>query len=76
MSDGFHDNYIIINSDKCSYKCLAKNTNDDDTLSFDEFNLKNRNEKTIPGMKIDRKLTFSSHIKTLCAKAGQKFRAI
>ena len=34
------------------------------------------NKETILGIKIDQKLTFSSHIKTLCTKAGQKLRAL
>ena len=51
---------------------LGKNNNDDDTFSFNEFNLKNSNKETILGIKIQSKLTFSDHIEMLCAKAGQK----
>ena len=53
-----------------SYTCLGKN-NDDDASSFNEFSLKNSDEETILGIKINPKLTFNSHIKTLCTKAGQ-----
>ena len=59
---------MIINPDECSYMCLDKNNNDDDTSSFNALNLKNSNEETI-GIKIDRKLTSNSHIKTLYTKA-------
>ena len=67
---------MIINPDKCSYICLGKNNNDDDTFSFNEFSLKNSNEETIFGIKIDQKLAFSSHIQTLCTKAGQNLCAV
>ena len=63
---------MIINPDKGSYMCLGKNNNDDYTFCFNEFNLKNSNEETILGMKIERKFAFSSHIKTIFTKAGQK----
>ena len=32
---------------------LDKNNNGDDTLNFNKFNLKNGNEETIPGIKIN-----------------------
>ena len=32
---------------------LDKNNNGDDTLNFKEFSLKNGNEETIPGIKIN-----------------------
>ena len=52
--------------------CLGKNSNDDDTFTFNVFNLKNNSKVTIPGRKIYQTFTFNSHIKTLCTKGGQK----
>ena len=48
-----YGNCMIINPDKCSHMSLSKNNNDDDTFSFSDFNLKNSNEGTIVGIKID-----------------------
>ena len=45
-------------------------------LNFNVFNQKNSNKETILGVKINRKITFGSHIKTFCAKAGEKLCAI
>ena len=59
---------MIINPD---YVCFGKDNSSDNTFSLNEFNLKNSNEETIFGMKIDLNLTFNSHIKTSYTKAGQ-----
>ena len=36
----FSDYYMIINHDKCKYKCMGKNSDDNYTLCLNEFNLK------------------------------------
>ena len=73
LTEWFCDNYMIINPDKCCFVCMGKNNNDE---VVKEFSLKNSNEKTILGIKTDRKLTFYSYIKTLCTKTGQKLCAL
>ena len=55
---------------------MGKNSYDNDTLSLNEFNLKNSDHEIILGITIDRKLTFNKHIKNLCKKAGQKLSAL
>ena len=40
LNEWFDDNYMIINPEKCSYMCLCKSGNDNDTFSINEFNLK------------------------------------
>ena len=55
---------------------MGKNSYDNDTLSLNEFNLKNSDHEIILGIRIDRKLTFNKHIKNLCKKAGQKLSAL
>ena len=72
----FSDNYMIINPDKCKYMCMGKNSDDNDTLSLNEFNLKNSDYEIILGITIEQKLTFTKHIKNLCKKAGQKLCAL
>ena len=41
---------MIINPD---YVCFGKDSSNDNTFSLNELNLKNSNEETIFGMKID-----------------------
>ena len=72
----FSDNYMIINPDKCKYMCMGKNSDGIDTLSSNEFNLKNSDYEIILGITIEQKLTFTKHIKNLCKKAGQKLCAL
>ena len=55
---------------------MGKISYDNDTLSLNEFNLKNSDHEIILGITIDRKLTFNKHIKNLCKKAGQKLSAL
>ena len=64
LTEWFDDYCMIINPHNCSYICLSKNNNDDDSLNFNEFNLKNSGEEITPKIKIDQKLAFNSHIKT------------
>ena len=46
---------MIINPGNCTYICLGKKNNNDDTISFNKFNLKNSNKETILGKKITKK---------------------
>ena len=55
---------------------MGKNSYDNDTLSLNEFNLKNSDHEIILGITIDRKLTFNKYIKNLCKKAGQKLSTL
>lgn len=58
LTEWFPGNYMIIDSDKCSYMCLGKNNNNNDTFSCNEFNLRNSKEETLLWIKIDRKINF------------------
>ena len=52
--------------------CMGKKSDYNDTLSLNEFNLKNSDYEIILEITIDQKLTFTKDIKNLCKKAGQK----
>ena len=54
---------------------FGKNSNTDNFL-FDNLYLNNSNEEVILDITIDNKLTFDSHIKNICKKAGQKLYAL
>ena len=55
LTEWFHDNCMIINPGNCTYICLCKKNNNDDTISFNKFNLENSNKETILGKKITKK---------------------
>lgn len=55
---------FIITESFCDNYMIKKQSNNDDTASFNSFNLTN-SEEFIFGIKINPKLTFNSHIKTM-----------
>ena len=54
---------------------MEKNT-ESDIFRFEIVCLENSKEEVILGITIDNKLTFDSHIKSICRKAGQKLSAL
>ena len=50
---------------------MEKNT-ESDIFKFENVCLENSKEEVILGITIDNKLTFDSHIKSMCQKVGQK----
>ena len=66
---------MILDPNKCHYMCIGKNTASD-IFKFENVCLENSKEKVILGITIDNKLTFDSHIKSICRKAGQKLSAL
>ena len=71
----YFDNYMVLNADKCHFMCLGKNSTNVD-FTFQDIYMKNTEEVKILGVTIDNKLSFNSHIKTLCMKASQKLGAL
>ena len=55
--------------------CIRKNT-ESDIFKFENVCVENSKEEVILGITIDSKLTFDSHIKRICRKAGQKLSAL
>ena len=66
----FYENYMVLNSGKCHFICLAQNTVNE-TFVYD-IETKNSKEEKILGVIIHNKLRFKSHAKNLCKKASQK----
>ena len=56
--------------------CLVKNIDDTETLSFNDMALKNSKEVEILEITLDRSMSFNTHIKNICRKAGQKLSAL
>ena len=74
VKEWFYENFMILNPNKCQYMCIGKNT-ESDIFEFENVCLENSKEEGILGITIDNKLTFDSHIKSICRKAGQKLSA-
>ena len=67
----FYENYMLLNSGKCHFMCLGKNT-ENETYFFSNTEMKNSSAEEILGITIDNKLNFKRHVKNLCRKASQK----
>ena len=67
----FFENYMVLNSGKCHFMCLGKNT-ENETYFFNNTEVKNSSKEKILGITIDNKLKFRSHVKNLCKKASLK----
>ena len=75
LSEWFTENFMILNPDKCHYMCLGKDA-ENDISKFCDKELKSSELETVLGIEIDHKLTFESHVKTLCSKAANKLSAL
>ena len=75
LTEWFIDNCMVLNQKKCHYMCIGRNT-ENDKFEFDNLLLENSKEEVVLGVTIDNKLTFDSHIKSICRKAGQKLGAL
>ena len=75
VTEWFYENLTILSPNKCHYMCIEKNTGSG-IFKFETMRLENSKEEVILGITIDKKLTFDSHKKSLCRKAGQKLRSL
>ena len=66
---------MILNPNKCHYTWIGNNT-ESDILKFENVCSENSKEEVMLGITIDTKLTFDSHIKSICRKAGQMLSAL
>ena len=61
------------NADKCH---LLVSSDERCTAKIEDFSIKNSTEEKLLGVKFDSKLSFESHITSLCKKASQKLHAL
>ena len=71
----FQQNYMCLNSGKCHYMSFGS-TEKNDEFNYKQMSFKSKEEEIILGLKIDRKLSFDSHIKMICKKGSQKLGAL
>ena len=69
----FKENHMKANPDKCH---LLLTTNVPASVNINSYNIKNSSEEKLLGIKIDNKLSFESHVSSLCKKASQKLHTL
>ena len=62
----FCDNQMKSNPDKCHFLC---NSNGEASLTIEMQKIKSSKFKKLPGIKLDSKLNFNSHMHDICQKA-------
>ena len=67
----FKNNHMRASADKYH---LVFTIDLDVTAKIGEFDVKNRREEKLLGVKIDTKLSFEHHVSSLCKKASQKLQ--
>ena len=75
VKEWFYENFTILNPSKRQYMCVKRIT-ECGIFKFENVCLENTKEEVTLGITIDNKLTFDSHIKSICRKAGQKLSAL
>ena len=71
----FYEDYLVLNSGKCYFMCLGKNT-ENETYFFNNTKMKKSSEEKILGITIDNKLKFKNRVKNFCKKVSQKIWAL
>ena len=75
LSNWFANNYMKMNDDKSNLLVLG-NKGVEATLNISGSLIKERDEEKLLGVIIDKKLTFKTHVDSLCKKASQKLHAL
>ena len=71
----FHQNHMLLNPGKCHYMIIgSRDLSHEIMLNNNKFT--SSNEEKLLGIFLDSKLSFESHIGSLCRKAGQKINAL
>ena len=71
----FHENYMVLNSDKCHYVVIGDNE-PSIKITLNNNEIASSNKENPSGILLDSKLNFDSHITSICKKAGQKLSAL
>ena len=65
---------MLLNQKKCHYMCIGRNIKNY-KFKFENL-LSDSKEEVVLGVTTDNKLTFDSHIKKICRRAGQNLGAL
>ena len=68
---------MILNTGKCHYMCMGKDVEENETLKISsQEEMINSKEVEILEIKVNQKLSFHQHIKSVSKKAGQNLSAL
>ena len=62
---------MVLNPEKNHFMCNGQ-TDDGETLNFNDLEIKNSKEVKILGIRLDRNMNFHTHIKNICRKKQVK----
>ena len=68
----FADNFMKLNTDKCHFLVLGRNSNQQVTINVGDSVIENTEEEKLLGVVVDKRLNFETHVSKLCKKAGNK----
>ena len=72
----FHNNYMVLNPEKCYYMTFGLNTTKNKFVLEDGTIVPFTEEHAVLGTTIDSRLTFYSHLKQICKKVANKLNAL
>ena len=71
----FENNYMKLNEDKCHF-LISGNTYEHLLVKVGDVLIWESSKEKLPGVTIDKNLTFTEHVSTICKKAGRKVTAL
>ena len=75
LSEWFRNNYMKLNGDKCHLMIFSQKSNDL-SIKIGSTTIIESTEEKLLGVTLDKQLSFKTHVKSLCKKAGQKLHAL
>ena len=76
LSKWFHNNFMVLNPDKCSFMLLGVDDELQTNLVCGNETLKNSKQEKVLGVTIDNKLNFATHLSNITKNANIKFNAL
>ena len=75
LSEWFRNNYMKLNGDKCHLMIFGQKSNDL-SIKIGSTTIVESTEEKLLGVTLDKQLSFKTHVKSLCKKAGQKLHVL
>ena len=72
----FYNDFMFLNPDKCSFKLLRVDGKLQSNLVCENETLKNSKQEKVPGVTIDNKLNFATHLSSIIKNASIKFNTL
>ena len=76
LSKWFHNNFMVLNPDKCSFMLLGVDDELQTNLVCGNETLKNSKQEKVLGVTIDNKLNFATHLSNITKNTDIKLNAL